>query len=133
MKIIAPVTAITAIVLVPLLFRLAFAVIGKRREHQVALGTGNQPELEVAIRAHGNFVEYVPFVLMLLLCAEVNSAPLWLTIPAGLALITGRWLHASAIPAGDIGKRVKAMQLTFASIAFGAMANLAAFVVAFFA
>jgi uncharacterized membrane protein YecN with MAPEG domain len=130
MKIVAPVTALTALVLIPLLFRLAFAVIRKRKEHQVAVGTGNQADLEVAIRTHGNFIEYVPFVLMLLLCAEINGAPVWLTAPAGAALVIGRWIHAGAIPAGDIGKRVQAMKLTFASIAIAAVANLAALAIA---
>jgi uncharacterized membrane protein YecN with MAPEG domain len=132
MKIVAPVTALTALVLIPLLFRLAFAVIRKRQEHQVAVGTGNQSDLEVAIRTHGNFIEYVPFVLMLLLCAEVNGAPLWLTVPAGAALVVGRLIHARAIPAGDIGLRVRAMTLTFASIALGAVANLAPFLATLF-
>jgi uncharacterized membrane protein YecN with MAPEG domain len=128
MKLLAPVTALTAIILVPLLLRLAFGVIRKRREHRIAVGTGNQADLEAAIRAHGNFIEYVPFVLLLLLCAEVNGAPLWLTVPAGTALVAGRLIHAGAIPAGDIAKRVRGMKLTFASIALGAVANIAPFV-----
>jgi uncharacterized membrane protein YecN with MAPEG domain len=128
MKLIAPVTALTASLLVPLLLRLAFGVIRKRQKHQVAVGTGNQVDLEVAIRAHGNFIEYVPFVLVLLLCAEVNSSPLWLTVPTGVALVAGRLIHAGAIPAGDIAQRVRAMKLTFASIVLGTISNIAPFV-----
>lgn len=130
MTFLAPVTAITACLLVPLLFRLAFGVIRKRREHQIAVGTGNHPDLEAAIRAHGNFIEYVPFVLLLLMCAELNGSPLWLTIPTGLALVSGRLIHAGAIPAGDIPKRIRAMKLTFASVALAALANIAPFVMA---
>ena len=126
----APVTALTAMLLVPLLMRLAIGVIRKRKEHQVAVGTGNHADLEVAIRAHGNFIEYVPFVLVLLLCAEVNASPLWLTVPAGMALVAGRWIHASAIPAGDIAQRVRGMKLTFASVALATLANIAPFIIA---
>ena len=124
MKLVAPVTALTAVVLVPIFLRLAFAVIKKRQLHQVALGTGNQADLETAIRAHGNFAEYVPFVLLLLFSAEMNGAPTWLAAAVGVSLVLGRLVHARAIPAGDLAKRVLGMKLTFASLALGSIANL---------
>lgn len=120
----APVTALTAAVLVPVFVRLALGVIGKRKAYKVAVGAGGQPELEAAIRAHGNFTEYVPFGLLLLLCAELNGAWTWLVAVPAVMLVLGRILHAQAIPAGDLGKRVKAMKLTFGALATAALVNV---------
>jgi uncharacterized membrane protein YecN with MAPEG domain len=128
--ILAPVTAITAALLVPIFIKLAFGVIKKRKQHQVALGTGNNADLEAAIRAHGNFGEYVPFILLLQLSAELNGAPVWLVAPVAVMLVIGRLLHARAIPAGDIPKRVQAMKLTFGALVCGAVANVVAVVMA---
>lgn len=124
MKILAPVTALTVVILVPIYIRLALAVIGKRKAHLVAVGTGNHEDLETAIRAHGNFSEYVPFALLLMLGAEVNGSPVWFVALVAAMLVSGRLLHAAAIPAGNIPKRVKAMKLTFGALVFGAVANL---------
>ncbi len=124
MKLVAPVTALTALVLVPIFLRLAFAVINKRRLHRVAVGSGDQADLETAIRAHGNFAEYVPFVLILMFLAEMNGAPTWLAAAVGVSLVAGRLVHARAIPAGDLPKRVLGMKLTFAALALGSIANL---------
>ena len=124
MKIIAPVTSIALVVLVPLFIRLAFNVIKKRKAHQVALGSGQHSDLEAAIRAHGNFAEYVPLVLLLMLVAELNGAPWWLVAVNAVLLVTGRLIHAAAIPAGNISKRVQGMKLTFASLVVGSVANV---------
>jgi len=124
MGLIAPVCAATAIVLAMLFIKLAFAVIKKRQQHKVALGSGSHPDLEAAIRAHGNFAEYVPLSMLLLLCAELNRSPWWLLASAALALVAGRYIHALAISDGDIRRRVLGMKLTFASLAMGIVANL---------
>jgi uncharacterized protein len=124
MTLLVPLTATTALVLAVLFIRLAFAVIKKRRQHKVALGSGQYPDLEAAIRAHGNFAEYVPLALVLLACAELNHAPWWLLACAALALVVGRYIHALAIPGSDLKKRVLGMKLTFASLVLGATANV---------
>jgi len=124
MTLLLPVTATTALLLALLFIRLAFAVIGKRRQHKVALGTGQFPDLEAAIRAHGNFAEYVPLALVLLACAELNRAPWWLLVATALALLAGRYIHALAISGSDLKKRVRGMKLTFAALALGIAANV---------
>lgn len=51
-------------------------------------------KLYVAIRAHGNFVEWVPLIVVMLLVVELAGAaktPLWV---AGIGLLVGRVLHA---------------------------------------
>jgi len=132
MSLLAPVSSVTAIVLAVLFIKLAFGVIKKRRLHKVALGTGQHPDLEAAIRAHGNFAEYVPLSLLLMGFAEINGSPWWLVAMAAVALVAGRTIHATAIPASDLKKRVLGMQLSFASLALGIVANATPLVIAVF-
>ena len=60
------VTALYAGLLGLLFFALSINVIGKRRSEHVALGHDGKPRLERAIRAHANFAEYAPFVLLMM-------------------------------------------------------------------
>ena len=69
------ITSIIASVLTVIFVRLSFAVIRLRRKNKVGLGSGGHEELERAIRAQGNFAEYVPFGIMLIACLEINGAP----------------------------------------------------------
>ncbi len=120
------VTSFTASILTIIFVKLSFAVIGLRRKNKVALGSGGQEELERAIRAHGNFAEYVPFGLFLIACLELNGAPWWLvTIPA-FTLIIGRLIHAKGInvPAPDFSKRVLGMKFTFYTLISLALLNI---------
>lgn len=108
------VTSIVASVLSFMFIRLSFAVIRLRRANQVGLGSGGLEELERAIRAQGNFAEYVPFGLILLGCLELNGAPWWLTSVPGITLIMGRLIHAIGInePHPHYKKRVLGMIFT---------------------
>jgi len=130
MNLLVPVSATTAIILAVLFFKLAFAVIKKRQLHKVLLGTGQHPDLEAAIRAHGNFAEYVPLSLLLIVFAELNRSPSWLVAMAAVALVAGRYIHPMAITGSDLKKRVLGMQLTFASLALGVIANVVPLVAA---
>jgi len=126
----APITALTMVGLLPIYVGLAFRVIKMRRQFRIPIGMGSQSELEAAIRAHGNFSEYVPFFLMLSLVAEVNGAPTWLIAICSILMITGRLIHSVAIPAGNLKQRVIGMQLTFVSMISAAFTNLVPFVLA---
>ncbi len=52
---------------------LSFRVIRLRQVLRVSLGDGNNKQLKRAIRVHGNFSEYVPFVLIMIYFAEIQS------------------------------------------------------------
>jgi uncharacterized membrane protein YecN with MAPEG domain len=86
-------TSIIAAILTIIFVKLSFAVIGLRRKNKVGLGSGGYDDLERAIRAQGNFAEYVPIGLILIACLELNGAPWWLVILPGIALIIGRLIH----------------------------------------
>lgn len=49
-----------------LFLALSVWVISRRFKFRVSIGEGESPELRAAVRAHGNFAEYVPLVLLLL-------------------------------------------------------------------
>lgn len=112
------VTSIIASVLTIIFIRLSFAVIGLRRKNKVGLGSGGHDDLERAIRAQGNFAEYVPFGIILIACLELNGAPWWLVAIPGITLIIGRLIHAKGInvPPPDFSLRVLGMQLTFLTL-----------------
>jgi uncharacterized membrane protein YecN with MAPEG domain len=111
-------TSIIAAVLTAVFIRLSFNVIGLRRKNKVGLGSGGNEDLERAIRAQGNFAEYVPFGLILLACLELNGAVWWLVAIPGVTLIIGRLIHAIGIntPPPDFSKRVLGMKFTFITL-----------------
>jgi uncharacterized membrane protein YecN with MAPEG domain len=120
-------TAVIASILALMFIKLSFDVIGFRRKTKISLGAGDVVELERAIRAHGNFAEYVPFGLFLIGALELNGAPLALVAFLGLTLVVGRFLHAKGInePSPNFTNRVRGMKLTFAALGLSAVANLA--------
>jgi uncharacterized membrane protein YecN with MAPEG domain len=120
-------TSIIASLLTIIFIKLSFAVIGLRRKNKVGLGSGGHDDLERAIRAQGNFVEYVPFGIILIACLELNGAPWWLVLIPGITLIVGRLIHAVGInePPPNFSKRVMGMKFTFNTLIALAILNLA--------
>ena len=112
------VTSIIASALTIIFIRLSFAVIGLRKKNKVSLGSGGHDDLERAIRAQGNFAEYVPFGMILIACLELNGAPWWLVALPGITLVIGRLIHASGInvPPPDFSKRILGMKFTFMTL-----------------
>ncbi len=76
---------------------LSFWVVKRRAQFKVMIGEGEAPEMLSAIRAHGNFAEYVPLTLLLMaLCELAGVGELWLHL-GGALLLVGRILHAIGI------------------------------------
>ena len=78
-----------------ILFALALNV-GMRRGKQNALepGATGDATLTRAIRAHANFTEYAPLVLVMILVLALLRAPVPLLHLMGLAFTIGRIAHA---------------------------------------
>ncbi|RZU37106.1 hypothetical protein EV700_2975 [Fluviicoccus keumensis] len=74
---------------------LSFRVVQMR--HVVSLGDGGNPELLRRIRGHGNFTEYVPFILLMLGFLEASHYPAWLLHALGATLVVARLLHGYAL------------------------------------
>ena len=112
--------ALAAVVLIVLSLR----VIGARRSRRVAIGDGADEDLSRRIRAHGNFTEYTPLALVLILLLELGGAPAWQLHLLGAALILGRIVHAWSLTAHSGNGRMVGMTLTFFVLAAAALGNL---------
>lgn len=73
---------------------LTVSVIVKRVKHEVNAGDGGVPALAQAIRAHANFAEQVPLVLLLLALSESLGTPHTIVHVMGGALLFARLLSA---------------------------------------
>lgn len=105
---------------------LSALVIMQRRRSRVGLGDGGDKHLLQLIRAHGNFSEYVPLALLLILVNELNTEFNLLQHLAGSALLLGRILHAYGLHhhMGISWQRVWGEALTFAVLVTMAGVNL---------
>lgn len=112
------VTSVTAAILALFYVYLSIRIIHLRRQLHVSLGDGGHQDISLAIRAHGNFSEYVPISLILLACAELNQANRIILVLLALAVITGRAFHARAFlsTSHHFRYRKTGMVLTFNSI-----------------
>jgi uncharacterized membrane protein YecN with MAPEG domain len=94
-------TLTTAGLLGLIYFVLSYRVIQVRVAAKITLGDGSDDKLLSRIRAHANFAEYVPLILVLMAIIElwVARGP-WLW-GIGAALVIGRIAHAigMAMPA----------------------------------
>lgn len=90
------ITPIYAGLLALLFLLLSYRVI-QLRGHGVSLGDGGNPVLLRRIRAHGNFSEYVPFILLMMGFLELSHFPAGLLHGLGLTLLLARLLHGYAL------------------------------------
>lgn len=92
-----PITAGYAALLALLLLVLSMRVVDGRRRFGVNLGDGDNAAMTRRIRAHANFVEYVPLLLILLAVLEAAQLPAWLLHAFGATLLVSRLLHGYAL------------------------------------
>ena len=92
-----PITPLFAAVFALMYVVLAVLVIHQRLNKKVVLGSGEDRELERAIRVHGNFAEYVPFTLLLLWFLESITFNSGLALILGCVLLVGRIAHVIGI------------------------------------
>lgn len=120
------ITPIYAGLLALLFVALSFRVIGYRRQAKVALGDGGDALLTRRLRVHGNFAENAPLALLLMTLAEIQSMPAALLHVLGLALLSGRLLHAYGVSCEpeDYRFRVIGMVMTLSVLMVGAAINL---------
>lgn len=116
-------TAVFLILSIP----MAIAVGVRRAKTGIMLLHGDDAVLLRRMRAHQNFVEYVPLALLGLGAAELAGTPGWLVIAAGAVLIAARLLHyASLVRRPDGNGRFLGAGLTSLTILILAVATLLA-------
>jgi uncharacterized membrane protein YecN with MAPEG domain len=120
------VTSLYAALLGFLLVYLSVRIIRLRYQFKVAIGTGDQPAIERAVRVQANFSEYVPVALILLLLAEIQGGSPLVLHAIGLALVVGRIAHAVGLGRTPEKFRWRSLGviLTFLAIISGGIANL---------
>lgn len=100
---------------------LSARIIRGRYRRQVNLGHGDHADLETAIRVHGNFAEYVPFALLVIVLIEAAGFSRYWVHVLGIALIVARLAHAQGLGAAkqpSLG-RIVGVTLTFAVLTVG--------------
>ena len=88
------VTPLYAGLLALLYLVLSYRIVLMR--NKVSIGDGGDPILLRRIRAHGNFAEYVPLILIMLGILELNHLPFYALHIIGLTLLIARLLHGYA-------------------------------------
>ncbi|WP_259781966.1 MAPEG family protein [Aestuariispira ectoiniformans] len=123
---IVTVTPIYAALAALLLLLLSVRVVTMRHKLRAALGDKGDTMLERRIRVHGNFVEYAPITLLLLLLVELQGGPVWLLHAIGVSLLAGRCIHAYGVSQAQENFKIRTtgMTLTFLALLAGAAANL---------
>lgn len=97
---------------------LAGLVVRARMRGKVLIGDGGDASLIRAQRAHGNAIEYIPLVLILLLTLASMNASMLLIHAVGGLLTFGRILHAIGLSrnAGESIGRAAGIVLTWLSL-----------------
>ena len=102
---------------------LSFGVGSLRGKSGIPIGDGGNQELLLAMRKHGNFVEYAPIFLILLALLEVNDVSSTAIHVMGGAFVISRICHGLGLKADTmaglgrlIGAGVTALLILVASI-----------------
>ncbi|TMN33116.1 MAPEG family protein [Pseudoalteromonas sp. S2755] len=118
------ITGLYAALLALIYIKLSFNIISLRHRHKVSLGDGGIDELQNAIRIHGNFIEYTPFVLLMMLLLENQQINPYLLHTFGIAFLFSRVAHYVALGKTNFSIRKVAMATTYGVILILASFNL---------
>jgi uncharacterized membrane protein YecN with MAPEG domain len=85
-----------------ILFTLLSAWVGGgRHKNSASFGDAGDTDLRGRIRAHANFAEYVPLILILVALLEARHTSIYAIHILLLALLIGRLLHPFGMVAAD--------------------------------
>ena len=105
---ILPIITIQYLAVLALIFSaLALMVVFLRQRHRVPFGDGDNHDLMRAIRAHGNFAEWVPTTVAIVAALEMLGGSSGQIHGLMAALVVARVAHplAFALPTGSGGYR----------------------------
>ncbi len=121
------VTPIYAALIALVFVFLSVRTLRLRHRFSVGIGTGGEPMLARAARAHANFAEYVPIALLLIYFLEISiGTTIWIHLFAA-SLLIGRLVHAYGISQVEENYkfRIVGMAVTFTVIIAAAFVLLA--------
>ena len=115
------ITAYYVLALALIFLYLTTRIIKIRRTKLIGLGDAGDKDLIRAVRAHGHFTEFVPFLLIVMVLLEMANAPAWAIDLYGVALVISRIAHAQGLyqSTGTSAGRMAGMMLTFALLILG--------------
>ena len=87
------VTALYAGILALMLAALSLFVVQGRFKNKVSIGDGGNQDMLARMRAHSNFIEYVPMALLAIYLLEVTGHGAWLLHALGIVLVAARAAH----------------------------------------
>ncbi|MCX7566354.1 MAPEG family protein [Sulfitobacter sp. F26169L] len=87
------ITPLYAALLALVFIVLAVLVVRERIAIEKAPDGADETALNKSMRVHANFVEYVPLALVLMICAELQGAPVIAVHAMGATLLIGRVCH----------------------------------------
>ena len=95
-------TALYAGILGLMAIVLGFLPGSIRGRKKISIGDGGDPGLLLAMRRHGNFVEWVPLTLIVIALLELGGVGAGAIHGLGASLVVCRIAHASALKADTI-------------------------------
>lgn len=111
------VTALYAGILALVLVGLSLYVVDGRWRNKVSVGDGGNADMLKRMRAHANFIEYVPIALIGLYLLEVTRHSVYLLHVLGIALVVARLMH----PVGMVRKSPNPFRAGGALITLGVL------------
>ena len=121
------ITLITSSIIGILLALLSFNVGRWRIKTKTNLGAGQSQELECAIRAQGNLIEYAPVALILIGLLEFSNASHFLVLGLGVTFVIARVAHGYGLgftPGGRSTFRLIGTVLTMLTLLIASISGL---------
>ena len=106
---------------------LSVRAVAGRVKHKVEIGDAGNPDLQLRVRAFGNFIEYVPLALVLMVLLELHGFSAWVVHALGIMLLAARLAHAYGLshsPGITSPGRFAGINLTWLVVALGAVLNI---------
>ncbi len=100
-------TALYAVILTLIGSYLSFRAGSLRGKTGISVFYGDNQQLAVEMRRHGNFVEYVPLALILMAIVELNGISTWVLHAAGLLLVVARIAHPIGLDAESVANPLR--------------------------
>ena len=96
------ITSLYAALLGLILIFLSVKIIQNRRFAKISLGDQGDSFLQSKIRAHGNFIEYAPIFLIMLILVEIGGLNKYFIHLFGVLFVIGRASHAYGMIIAEI-------------------------------
>ena len=118
-----PITLLSTGILGILFFIHSLRTIKGRSITKTSLGDGGDELMTRRIRIHGNFAEYIPLLLIILLLLEVSKVGIVLLVTFAASIILGRLLHFYGLYSKEtpFWARIAGMQLTLWPLLLGSV------------